>query len=127
VARKENNMTGAFFDLRIWQKAQKLAEEIYKTTKLFPKEELFGLTNQLRRSTVSVAANIAESQGRYYYKDKIRVLYISRGEIYEIQSHLRIALSQKYLSNKKFKFLDKNYDGLAKGINCLISNLSNKI
>ena len=105
-------------------KSTKLAEEIYKTTKLFPKEELFGLTNQLIRSAVSVAANIAESQGRYYYKDKIRVLYISRGEIYEIQSHLRIALSQNYVLNKKFKVLDKSYDGLAKGINCLISNLS---
>ena len=47
-------MTGAFFDLKIWQKAQKLAEEIYKTTKQFPKEELFGLTNQLRRDRKSV-------------------------------------------------------------------------
>ncbi|MDZ7798860.1 MAG: four helix bundle protein [Patescibacteria group bacterium] len=96
-------MTGAFFDLRIWQKAQKLAKEIYKITKLFSKDELFGLTNQLRRSAVSVAANIAESQGRYYYRDKIRVLYISRGEIYEIQSHLRITSSQNYLPNKKLE------------------------
>ncbi len=120
-------MARAFFDLRIWQKAQSLAEQIYKITQSFPREEVFGLTSQLRRAAVSVTANIAESHRRFHYKDRFRILYISRGEIYEIQSHLRIALSQNYLTDKNFKILDENYNGLAKGINCLISSLSKKI
>ncbi|MFH1366479.1 MAG: four helix bundle protein [Patescibacteria group bacterium] len=113
-------MTRAFFDLKIWQKAQKLAEQIYRITRVFPKDEIFGLTTQLRRSAVSVAANIAESHGRYHFKDRIRSLYISRAEIYEIRSHLRIALSQNYLSEKNLKILDDAYDGLAIGINCFV-------
>ena len=96
-------MARAFFDLRIWQKAQSLAEQIYKITQSFPREEVFGLTSQLRRAAVSVTANIAESHRRFHYKDRFRILYISRGEIYEIQSHLRIALSQNYLTDKNFK------------------------
>jgi len=120
-------MARAFFDLKIWQKAQSLAEQIYKVTRVFPKDEIFGLTTQMRRAAVSVAANIAESQGRFHYKDKFRTLYISRGEIYEIQSHLRIALSQHYLTERNFEILDESYNGLIKGINSLIYNLSKKI
>jgi four helix bundle protein len=65
---KGKYMTRAFFDLKIWQKAQILAVQVYKVTKAFPKDEIFGLTMQLRRSAVSVAANIAESHGRYHLK-----------------------------------------------------------
>ena len=119
-------MTRAFFDLKIWQKAQELANQIYKTTKAFPKDEIFGLTTQLRRAAVSVAANIAESHGRYYIKDKFRTLYISRAEIYEIRSHLRIALNQGYLTTGNFEILDHSYDGLAIGINCYIKNTPKK-
>ncbi|MFA5070672.1 MAG: four helix bundle protein [Patescibacteria group bacterium] len=119
-------MTRAFFDLKVWQKAQELASQVYQITKVFPKDEIFGLTMQLRRSAVSVEANIAESHGRYHPKDKIRVLYIARAEIFEIESHLRIALDQKYLSEKNFKIIDESYNGLAIGLNCMISGLAKK-
>ncbi|MFH0951655.1 MAG: four helix bundle protein [Patescibacteria group bacterium] len=115
-------MVHSFLDLKVWQKAQYLAEQIYRITRTFPKDEVFGLTTQLRRSAVSVAANIAESHGRYHYKDKLRSLYISRAEICEIRSHLRIALSQNYINKKDFKTIDDDYDGLTIGINCFIKS-----
>ena len=61
-----------FYQLKVWQKAKDLCIEIYKTTQEFPKEELFGMTSQIRRASSSVCANIAEGFGRYHYNDKIR-------------------------------------------------------
>jgi four helix bundle protein len=84
-------MAGKFYELEIWNKEYKLLLEVYKITSKYPPEEKYGLTNDTRRSANSVIANIAESHGKYYYADKVRVLYISRGEIEETQSHLRVA------------------------------------
>jgi len=67
-------MAQSFRDLRIWQEAHKLLLEIYYITKKLPKEKLYILTSQLKRSALSIMANIAESQGRYGYQDKIQLL-----------------------------------------------------
>ena len=85
-------MTKAFYELRIWQKGYELLMEIYRITSTFPKKEQYGLTSQLRNSANSVIANIAEGHGRYYFADKVRVLYTARGEVEETRSHLRVAL-----------------------------------
>jgi len=66
----------SFTDLPIWIISVSLIEQIYKITENFPKSEFYNLTNQLRRSSVSVAGNIAESWGRYFYADKVRFLGI---------------------------------------------------
>lgn len=117
-------MADSFFQLKIWAKGYELVLKIYKITDNFDKCEKYSLTSQLRRSANSVIANIAESQGRYSYKDKIRVLYQSRGEIFETRSHLKVAEGLKYISNKEFKELDKEYEGLLVGLNKYINYLA---
>jgi len=116
-------MAGSFYDLKIWQKGYELLMETYQITSNFPKEERYGLTNDLRRSANSVIANIAESHGRYYYADKVRVLYIARGEVEETRSHLKVALGRKYIDQLTFNRLDKEYEGLSKGISGYIKSL----
>ncbi len=109
--------------MNIWKKGYALLMEIYKITAAFPQEEKYGLSSQIRNSANSVIANIAEAHGRYYFADKIRVLYISRGECEEIRSHLRVALGLKYINKKTFVFLDEEYGGLSKGISTYIRSL----
>ena len=78
-------------ELDIWKLSINLVEEIYKLTKNFPKEEKFGLTNQLRRAAVSVPSNIAEGAARKSDKENIQFLYISLGSLSEIETQLIIA------------------------------------
>ena len=85
--------------LEVWQLAMDLAERCYQATKGFPKEELFGLTSQIRRSAVSIPANIAEGQGREHTKEFLNHLSMARGSLLELETHLmlsqRIALLQQ--------------------------------
>jgi len=85
-------------DLVVWIKVRELAQQIYSLTKSFPKEETFGLTNQLRRCAVSVPSNIAEGCGRNTSKDTLQFLFISRGSLYELETQLYISLDQNYIS-----------------------------
>jgi len=85
-------MAKAFYELHIWQKGFELLQEVYKVSVKFPVEEKYSLTSQIKNSAISVISNIAESHGRYHFADKIRVLYIARGEVEETRSHLRICL-----------------------------------
>ena len=77
-----------------------LLMEIYMVSDLFPEVEKYALTSQMRRSSNSIIANIAESHGRFTYADKVRVLYIARGEITETRSHLSVAFGRKYIEKK---------------------------
>lgn len=116
-------MASDFHKLNIWKKGFALLIEIYKITATFPKEEKYGLCSQMRNSSNSVIANIAEAHGRYYFADKARVLYTARGECEETRSHLRVALGLKYIDNKVFNHLDEEYEGLTKGISSYIRSL----
>ncbi|MBL0308952.1 MAG: four helix bundle protein [Bacteroidetes bacterium] len=89
-------------ELDVWKKARLLVKEVYRVTKSFPKEEVYGLTSQLRRASVSVAANISEGCGRQYKKETIQFLHIARGSLYEIHREIRIKLitSNEQLSTK---------------------------
>ena len=81
----------SYRDLRVWQEAVKLAEICYRLTKMFPKEELYGMTSQIRRASVSIAANIAEGYGRKHKGEYIQFLYIAQGSLKELETHLLIA------------------------------------
>jgi len=121
-------MNKKFYQLNIWQEGYDLLVIIYNIVKGFPSFEKYNLVSQIIRSANSVIANIAEADGRYYYADKIRVLYISRAEIQETQSHLRVIFGQKYIDKEKFKEIDGRYEGLKIGINKKIQSLyENKI
>ncbi len=78
-------------DLKIWQKAIDVADRVYKITSLFPKEEIYGLTGQIRRSAVSIASNIAEGAGRNTNKEFKHFLGIANGSSYELQTQILIA------------------------------------
>jgi four helix bundle protein len=110
-----------FQDLRIWQEAMDLTEEIYRATGDFPKHELYGLTSQLRRAAVSVPSNIAEGKGHRSDPDFIRFLLHARGSLLEIQTQLLIAGRLKYLSDEKVEILGRRTMGITRGLNALIN------
>jgi four helix bundle protein len=86
-------------DLKVWQESMDLVVEIYKLTKFFPKEEQFGLTSQMRRSSISIPSNIAEGAGRKGSKEFNRFLYIALGSLAEIETQLEIAYRLNYIEN----------------------------
>jgi len=96
-------MKKAYIDLDVWKRSRSLASDIYSITKKFPKDELFGLTNQMRRSAVSVPSNIAEGLGRQHENEAIQFFYIARGSLYELETQLYISFDQKYLSEADLK------------------------
>ena len=91
-------MGGTFRDLKCWQKAFDLTVAVYAATRAFPKEELFALSNQLRRAAISVMSNIAEGKGRLSDKDSLRFFGNARGSLFEIESQIDIAERLKYIS-----------------------------
>ena len=117
----------SYKELDIWTKGISFVKEIYKLTKNFPKEELYGLTNQLRRASVSVPANIAEGWGRESSKSFISFLKISRGSLFEVDTLILIAESLKYIDNKDLIKLQNEIELLGKMINSLINKIENKM
>ena len=85
-------------ELEVWQKAMELVVHVYRVSKNFPKEELFALTNQLRRAAVSIPSNIAEGFGRDSRKDFVNFLLVSRGSLFEVGTQLDIATRLGYVS-----------------------------
>ncbi|HEX8635342.1 MAG TPA: four helix bundle protein [Pyrinomonadaceae bacterium] len=85
-------------DLIAWQKAMELVVTVYKLSKNFPKEELYGLTSQLRRAAVSIPANIAEGQGRRSKTEFKQFLGHARGSLLELDTHLELACRLEYLN-----------------------------
>ncbi|RYF79829.1 MAG: four helix bundle protein [Chitinophagaceae bacterium] len=88
--------------LDVWKKSMELVKEIYLLTKEYPKEELFALTSQTKRSATSIPANIAEGMGRQHKKDTIHFLHIARGSVYELETHLNIALMVNIIDEQNF-------------------------
>ena len=106
--------------LKVWQKAHKLTLETYMLTKQLPKEELFGLTSQIRRAAVSVESNIAEGESRFSNADKIRFFIDARSSAAEVETQLLI-ISDLYVKLSKSAIkLREGYKYLGKQINSLI-------
>jgi len=94
-------MQHSFRDLRVWQQAMNLAVAIYRSTEAFPKHEVYGLTQQMRRAAVSVPSNIAEGKGRRHDKEFRQFLFHARGSLLELETQLAIATELKYLTAKQ--------------------------
>jgi four helix bundle protein len=114
----------SYRDLIIWQKSMSLVTEIYTLTRSFPKEELYGLSNQLRRCAVSIPSNIAEGYGRNSTGDYRRFLKIAAGSLFELQTQVEIAFNLNYMPAERFedvfekaKELDRMILSLIKKIN----------
>lgn len=86
-----------FKDLHAWQEAHTLVLEVYRATKKFPREELFGIVNQMRRAAVSVTSNIAEGFSRNSYRDKTQFYAIAQGSLTELERQLLVARDLKYI------------------------------
>ncbi len=117
-------MSSSFKDLRVWRDAMALAVAIYKGTESFPRQEVYGLTNQLRRAAVSVASNIAEGKGHHSDREFCNFLFHARGSLLELQTQLMIARELGYVSEKDAAVLLELADGIARGLNALINSLS---
>ena len=88
-------------ELIAWQKAMDLVEEVYKVSKSFPREEIYGLTSQVRRAAVSIPSNVAEGQGRTTTPDFLRHLSIAYGSLRELETQVLIAARLGYLARGK--------------------------
>ncbi len=88
-------------DLKVWQESMDLVVEVYKITKQFPKEELYALTSQMKRSAVSIPSNIAEGAGRKSKAEYCRFLYIALGSASELETQIEIAYRLNFLSDMK--------------------------
>lgn len=92
----------SFEKLIAWQKGRELAVLIYKTTKQFPKDELFGLTSQMRRCSISIASNLAEGSGRISFKDKARFTEIAFSSSLELLNQLILSTDLDYINEKEY-------------------------
>ena len=122
----ETSKIKSYRELLIWQKSILVVTNIYKLTRDFPKEELFGITSQMRRCAISIPSNIAEGFGRNSQGDFKRFLNISLGSIYELQTQIEISQNLEYLNTENYKYLMESCVELEKMMNSLVSKIKAK-
>lgn len=113
----------SYQELIVWQKSMELVEEIYSATRNFPREEVYSLTNQLRRSSVSIPSNIAEGQGRQTTADFCRHLSIAYGSLYEAETQILISERLNYLPKQTSQRLLQRAGEVGRLLNGLIRSL----
>ena len=114
-------MAHNYRDLIAWQKAKSLALDVYRCTRRFPKDEIYGLSSQMRRAAVSVPSNIAEGKGRYSQKEFVQFLYHARGSLLELETQLSIARDLDYIDRPLFESLESETEELGRILNGLIN------
>jgi four helix bundle protein len=112
-----------FRDPVVWQKAMDLLESIYKVTVAFPKEEIYGLTSQMRRAAVSIPSNIAEGHGRSTDKELQHFLWISHGSLRELETQVLIAQRLTYLDHETSERLIERTSEVGRLLNGFIRTL----
>jgi four helix bundle protein len=109
-----------FKDLKVWQKAHEMTLAVYAATRMFPREEVYGLTSQLRRSAASIGANIAEGCGRRSDGEMCRFLQIARGSASETEYHVLLAHDLQLLGEEDFRQLSRQADELQRMLTALM-------
>jgi four helix bundle protein len=127
VRVKEDPMKSSYRDLYVWRESIALVGEVYACVLTFPIEERFALTNQIRRAAVSIPANIAEGQGRFYRKEFLHFLGIARGSLAELRTLLIVAEQVGYLHPVKLEALENGIDSISKPLHGLILRLRDQI
>ena len=107
-------MKYAFENLEVWKKSRIFVKEIYGVTKLYPQEEKFGLTNQLRRASVSISSNIAEGSTRLSNRDKSRFYEVAYGSLIEVLNQLILSYDLEFLSNDNLTRLRTQIEELSR-------------
>jgi len=113
--------------LEVWKKGIEFTVRVYSVTENFPKHELFGITSQLRRASVSIPNNIAEGAGRNTSKEFLHFLFISRGSLSEIDTLLIIVRKLKYISIEIYNDLNRLLDYISKLLSGLINSVKAKL
>ena len=113
-----------FKKLLVWQKSYDLTLHTYKTTKSFPKDELYGMTSQIRRAVTSITANISEGYERNHRKEYIQFLHIARGSLGEVETYLLLAKDLGYIEMHTYQELEDKRSEVARLLQGLISSLS---
>lgn len=114
----------SYKDLIVWQKSYQLTLDVYSITKKFPKDELFGLVSQMRRSSVSLPSNIAEGNGRFGKKDHLQIIRIAYGSGAELETQLLLSKDLKYISEDDYEKLNNLLSEVMRMLNKLVSSLS---
>lgn len=109
----------SFKDLVVWQKAYRLVLEIYRTTKAFPKDELYGLTQQMRRAAISIPSNIAEGYGRKHKAEYRQFLSIAYGSLLELETQFLLSHDLRYTE------YNKTTKGLVKEVGAMLYRMIN--
>ena len=118
---------GNYKELIVWQKSVELITQIYQLTEKFPKHELYGLTSQTRRSSISIPSNIAEGHSRRSTIDYLQFLKISRGSLAELETQLIISKNLKYVEENIYIDFEGKIIEIAKMLNALISSINKPI
>jgi four helix bundle protein len=119
-------MSASFKDLRVWQEAMRLVVELYRATAQFPRHELYGLSQQLRRAAVSVPSNIAEGKGHRSDREFGNFLLHARGSLLEVQTQIMIAKELQYIHAEEAQRLLTSADAIGRSLNGLINSLREK-
>jgi four helix bundle protein len=124
---KDKVASKSYRDLHVWQKAIGFVKDIYTLSKLFPNDERYELTNQIRRAAVSVPSNIAEGQARgAQHKEFARFLKVALGSLAEVDTQLEVALQLDYLTNAQVSRVDEQIEEIRKMLYGLINSLSKR-
>ena len=118
-----NNQIQSYRDLRVWQKGMDLAEACYSITKEFPKEEMYGMTSQIRRAAASIPANISEGYGREYRAEYVQFLRIAQGSLKELETHLILSARVKLTTSQAVNPILTECESLGKMLRSLIRSL----
>lgn len=118
-----NPKAKSFKDLQVWQEGHKLVIAIYKVTKEFPRDEIFGLTSQIRRASVSITSNLSEGFNRISTKEKLQFYYIALGSLSETQNQLLIAKDVGYIKPKVFDKIEIQTTIIQRLLNALLRKI----
>ena len=124
--RYDNPKIKDYCDITAWRKARALVKRVYGATKLFPKDERYGLTQQIRRAAVSVPSNIAEGYGRGSLRDYIRFLQVARGSLFELETQTLLANDLEYLTEEQTNSLIEDIRLCTRVLQGLITKLKGK-
>jgi four helix bundle protein len=113
----------SFTEMPVWQKAHQLVLDVYKLTASFPKDEVYGLTSQIKRASLSVSGNIAEAFGRFHYLDKNKFYLNARGSLEETKNYLIISQDLGYLKVEDSEMLMVNVQSIIEELNTMVKTL----
>ena len=115
----------SYKELIVWQRAMELVELVYTLTNNFPKQEMYGLTSQIRRSAVSIPSNIAEGKFRHSTKDFKRFLQIAFASGAELETQIELSKRMEYINEEEFRDIQLVLNEVMKMLNALLTKFSN--